>query len=44
VRSRQTGFDDHLVKPVDVAALIAVIDPTDAPKNSSEGSSDADGK
>jgi CheY-like chemotaxis protein len=44
VRSRQTGFDDHLVKPVDLAALIAVIDPTDAPKNSSEGSSDADGK
>jgi len=44
VRSRQTGFDDHLVKPVDVAALMAVIDPTDAPKNSSDGHVDEDGK
>ena len=30
-RSRQAGFDDHLVKPVDVAALIAVIHRTDPP-------------
>ena len=37
VRSRQAGFDEHLVKPVDVAALIAVIHRTGPPKNSPDG-------
>jgi len=41
VRSRQAGFDEHLVKPVDVAALIAVIHQTEPPRNSSEGNGDA---
>ena len=44
VRSRQAGFDEHLVKPVDVAALIAVIHPTEPPKNSSDGTGEADRK
>jgi CheY-like chemotaxis protein len=34
-RSRQAGFDSHLVKPVDMAALIAVIHRT-ASRNSSK--------
>jgi PAS domain S-box-containing protein len=37
VRSREAGFDEHLVKPVDAAALIAVIHPPEPPKNSSDG-------
>ena len=41
VRSRQAGFDEHLVKPVDMAALIAVIRQTEPPRNSSEGNGDA---
>jgi CheY-like chemotaxis protein len=44
VRSREAGFDDHLVKPVDVAALIAVIDRTEPPKKSSDRNGDADRK
>lgn len=36
VRSRQAGFADHLVKPVDVAALIAVMHQTEPSKNVSE--------
>ena len=44
VRSRQAGFDELLVKPVDVAALIAVIHRTEPPKNSSDGNGDASRK
>jgi two-component system CheB/CheR fusion protein len=44
VRSRQAGFDEHLVKPVDVTALITVIDRTDLPKNSSDGNGDVNRK
>ena len=44
VRSRQAGFDEHLVKPVDVAALIAIIHQTEPLKNCSDGNGDADRK
>jgi signal transduction histidine kinase/ActR/RegA family two-component response regulator len=37
VRSRQAGFVEHLVKPVDVAELIAVIHQTAPAENSSDG-------
>jgi PAS domain S-box-containing protein len=44
VRSRQAGFDDHLVKPVDVATLIAVIHQAEPPQESSDPNGDADRK
>ena len=37
VRSREAGFDEHLVNPVDVAALVAVIHHAEQSKNSSDG-------
>jgi two-component system CheB/CheR fusion protein len=37
VRSREAGFDEHLVKPVDVASLIAVIHQAEQSEDSSTG-------
>jgi two-component system CheB/CheR fusion protein len=44
VRSREAGFDEHLVKPVDAAALIAVIHRTEPSRNSSDGNGDGNCK